>query len=425
MSISALTGLADTLLATLLQRSLSASHASDLASLFLPPQLADPTATLSASDLAAQLSGARGRLLDLTTAATALDLANPTSVFFSATISSSDSSVATGAVIAGTSPSTTPATASYTFTVSQLAVAQANVGTALSSNTANGFQSGTNTFQVTQNGVSTNVSFSVTNGDSNLTVLTNMAAAINNNSALGITASVHTDAGAGTSQLVVQAKQTGTANTFTLTDVSKSAISDAGVASATTAAANASYTQNGVALTSSTNELYIDTGAQVKVTLLSTSSTPVVLTVGPDKSLISGAIASLATAYDSAKGFFDSSTLYPGTAAQLGSVVSRLRAQLSNIGVMVGAGGGLSVDSTALSNAITRSPSAVQQALGDVGGLAKELRAIGDTQLSQGNAGMGPVPPFNPGYAPRVLAGMFASRLQGLRATGLLVDALI
>jgi hypothetical protein len=63
--------------------------------------------------------------------------------------------------------------------------------------------------------------------------------------------------------------------------------------------------------------------------------------------------------------------------------------------------------------------------LGDAGGLAKEVRAIADTQLAIPAVARGPLPPFQSGTIVRVLAGAYAARLNHLALRGSLVDALL
>lgn len=426
MRTSGLTSIADTILTNLAGATAQAvTGRSYLASLFLPADLGDATARLSPADLVATLRGARDNLMGLSSASERLDLANPTSVFFFGTGSSSDSAAIDVRAYAGVSTDTQPTQQTYTFTVSQVAQAQANVGTALTSSTVSGFTAGTNTVRVTQNGTTTDVSFTVGAGETNATVLDNFAAAVNATTNLGVSASVNTDAMAGTSQLVIQSRYTGTTYGFTLTNVAGAPVTNAGVGTATTAAANASYTQNGVALSGSSNELFLGSTAGLKVTLRTTTSSAITVTVGPDTAQIGSAIATLVSAYNAARGFFDERTdTYPAVSNHLVSVVSRLSAQLRNIGIEVGSGGLLSTDSDRLDAALTRALATVQRALGDSGGLARETRTIADTFLSQPAALTNPLPPFQETYGPRQLAADFAGRLNTLRTAGLLVSAL-
>jgi hypothetical protein len=246
MAIGPVGDVADTLLSAFLQNSLKAALGNPTAGLFPPEDANDPLVRLGARDLVALLRNVRGNFVSLATAATRLDLASPTSAFFVATAESSDASKLTASVMPGISQDTTPPRANYSFTISQLAVAQANVGTELASNATTTFQSGANTVRVTQNGTNTDVTFNVNATETNLTSLNTLAAAINGTAGLGVEATVVTDAVAATSQIVVQAKLAGTVNAFTLTNQQKLPVTRAGIGTATTSAANASYTQDGV-----------------------------------------------------------------------------------------------------------------------------------------------------------------------------------
>lgn len=426
MAIGSVGNVADTLLSVILQNSLKAGLGNSTAALFAGEDATDPLVRLGARDLVALLRNVRGNFVSLATTAARLDLANPTSAFFVAAVTSSDTSKVTATVFPGISQDTTPPRATYSFTISQLAVAQANVGTALTSNSTTTFQSGTNTLRVTQNGTNTDVSFSVGASETNLTSLTNLAAAINGTAGLGVKATVATDAVAGTSQIVVQAKVAGTVNAFTLTDQVQLPVTRAGIGSATTSAANASFTQDGVPLTTSTNTVYLGASAQLKVNFLGTTASPVVLSVVPDKAQIAGAISTLVGAFNDAKTFLENQAeLYRDAVTQLGSVVSRLGGQLSNIGIDLDASGTLAVQAAKLGVALDQYLATVRQVVGDVGGLAKELRAIADTQLATPLVQKSPLPPFRSGFMPHILAGAFAGRLHASQLQGLLVDALI
>src|SRR5262249_3162021 len=263
---------------------------------------------------------------------------------------------------------------------SQLAQAQANVGTTLPDSATNAFTTGVNTVRITQNGTVTDVSFVVLANDTNATVLASFADAINATDGLGVGASVHTDAVAGTSQLVLSATTEGTANSFSLSNVAGTPVADAGVGSAAVAAANASYTQNGVPLSASTNDLYLGSDASLHVTLRSTTTSPVLVAVGADTSALSSAIAALVGSYNTAHGFFASNDdVYPLVARQLGSVASRLGGGLQTIGIAVGSDGALSTDASRLSASLGDASASVQRTIGEAGGLAPNLRTIADT----------------------------------------------
>lgn len=418
---------ADQLLTSLLERSfqraLTSGNSALLASL---SAASDGTAGLSAAQLVAVLGGTRSSLLGLGSSAAKLDAANPLSVFFTGAATTTDSSVATVRVIPGSSAYTAPAAGSYRITVQQVAVAQVNQGTALGSTATSSFAPGTNTVRITQNGTTTDVSFTVGATDTNATVLTSLADAINATSGLGVTAAVITDDTAGTSQLAITATATGTSNAFTLSNVAGTPVTDAGLGTATTAAANAIYVVDGTTYTQSSNEVYLGPTAKVHVTLVGASTTPVVVTVGPDTQEVTTAVVGLVSDYNDAHAFFASNPdALSGVAQQLASVVSRNSARLRAIGISVAADGSLSVDTGRLASVLENSPSTVRDVLGDAGGVAKEIRAIADTQLAIPAIARNPLPPFQPGTVVRTLAGAYAARVSRLALRGSLVDALL
>lgn len=420
---SRLADIADNVLAGLAaSRAQSTIGPALFSSLFVPSGMTDPLGQLSSRELVAVLGTARTTLIGLSSSAAQLDLANPLSTFYGAAVASSDTSAITARVRAGAE---VRSDATYRFTVSQLAQAQANVGTALTSSDVNSFSIGTNTVRVTQNGSTTDVSFTVGAGDSNATVLAGFADAINATENLGVAASVHTDAVAGTSQLVITATTEGTVNAFSLGSVAGSPVASAGVGSASVAAANASYTQNGVPLSSSTNDLYLGENASLHLTLLATTSSPVLVAVGADGSALSAAITTLVGSYNTAHSFFASNDdVYPVVARQLGSTVSRLGGQLQAIGLLVGSDGSLTTDTTRLTASLNGAMASVERTLGQGGGLAPDLRAIADTFLTQPATLHPPSAPYQPIFGPQQFASQYAGRLNGLRLQGLLVSAL-
>jgi flagellar hook-associated protein 2 len=420
-------GLVDSLINDLVSQSAGAAFApAAFAARVLPSALTDSSASLAGSPLADLLSTARASLLGLASTARQLDLASPLSAFFSASATSSNPSAILAQATPGSSVTTAPPQATYTFSVSQVAVAQANVGSALPSNGTGTFAAGTDTIGVTQHGVTTDVSVAVGANDTNATVLANLAAAINDTPGLGVTASVLTDPIAGTSQLVVEAATTGTASAFSLSDVAGTAVASAGVGNATTAAANASFTENGTALTSSSNDLYLGDLGQLHVTLLAPTAAPVTVTIGPDTSQITAAIASFVDAFNGAQAFFGAhADTFPGVGAELSSLAARLAPQLATIGIATAPDGTLSIDAAKLAAAVGQQLGSVRTVLADVGGLASEASAIATTRLQNPLTTVAPLPPRTPGFVPQRLAAQFGGELASLRLTGLLVDALL
>jgi len=202
------------------------------------------------------------------------------------TATSSDEDVVTATASDGTT------TGSYTIKVSAAAAAQraASNGTTTTASSSGSF---------TINGTSVSVS----SGDS----LSTIASSINKASA-GVTASVINNT------LLIQSNSSGTANTMTFTDSSSIlknlGIVDSSAAVVTTnsgyqAAANASFTVNGVSMTSSSNTV---TSAVSGVTFKIAGEGTSTVTIGNNTSGIKTMIQDFLDAYNSLYSYIDSTT---------------------------------------------------------------------------------------------------------------------
>lgn len=425
MASSAIAGIADRVLTAFVAPTAMTGTSRDaFTSLFLPESLRDQTAQLSGNDLVSLLLGSRRSLLGLSSAAERLDVAHPLSLFHGAGVTSSNSAAVTADITSGISAGTKPETADYNITIGQLALAQSNVGTALTGADANGFTAGTNTVRFVQHGITTDVSFTVTGGQSNLSVLNAFASAVNASTS-NVKANVRSDAIAGTSRLVLTSRLTGTTNAFTLSDVTGSAVSNAGVDTTTTSAQNAAYNINGEVFSTDSNDFYLGAYANLRINLTAASSSAVVVSVKPDVSRLVNAISTLTNAYNTAKSLFETyRDINPAVSAHLGTVADRLQHDLANIGITVNSSGSFDVDTDDLKAALTARYGTVQRVIGEPHGLAPDLRSIANTMLARPSAEVAPLPAFQAGYTPQLLAGSYATRLDGIRLTGLLVDAL-
>jgi flagellar hook-associated protein 2 len=212
---------------------------------------------------------------------------------------------------------------------------------------------------------------------SGVNTLTDLENAINT-AAIGVTASIVTDASG--SRLAIVSNTSGTAGNFTAT-------STGGSLGFTTAAtgANASLTVNGIAISSASNTV---TGAIPGVTLnlLSANpSTPVNLSVTPNTSAASAAINQFVSDYNTLIGnlnkeFSDNSGAGQGSLAQdptvqtlqggllglldytstTGTGTSATVTSLASLGITVGTDGTLSVNSSTLNNSLQNNFSQVQ-----------------------------------------------------------------
>ena len=338
------------------------------------------------------------------------------------TATSSDSSVVT----ATAQPTATAGT--HSVFVSQLAKSDTLVSNELtqsgtSISTATG--AGTFTFSITVDGKATNVNVNVAAGDTNSTVLTNIANAVNSAGA-GVTASVVNDTST-TSRLVFQSTNTGSTNAVSVADVTgtllqnvgwtssvissrtASTSTSAGYVNSSTSTLDANFTLDGIPIVSSSNTVSnVLTGVTLNLAgSQQSTANPVTLTVGPDTSTIQTTLNTFISKYNSVISTLntdvtdttstDSSgnqTVTRGPLAgdvsimnlqmslenivmgQVSSAVSGGPNTLSAIGITLNNDGTLSIsDQSKLNSALTSNPSAVIALFNSSSGVATQLNA--------------------------------------------------
>jgi flagellar hook-associated protein 2 len=292
---------------------------------------------------------------NLAEAASQLQLTSPDNVFNQMVATSSDPNSISVSAQSGATAST------YNVTVNQLAMAQQNNGTSLSSNSITSLTPGTYSFTAQVGGQQYNISFNVNQGDTNQTVLDNMAQAINCAN-VGITAIVNNNPYFGTSQLEINANNTGTNNAFTLTDVSGNAVSYTGANTVTAEATNANYTINGVSGTSQTNTVNVDNN-NLTMTFNKTISDATV-TVAHDMQSISNSINNFVNNYNEMLTYVNQNQQYisPLVASELTQNYEYQASNLQAIGITQNPDMTLSIDQNTLNNAIQNNFSTIQAA---------------------------------------------------------------
>ncbi|ORX23339.1 flagellar hook protein FliD [Thermoanaerobacterium sp. PSU-2] len=300
---------------------------------------------------------------NLNETASQLQLTSPDNVFNQMVATSSDPN----SISVSAQPGATAST--YSVTVNQLAMAQQNNGTSLSSNSVTSLTPGTYSFTAQVGGQQYNISFNVNQGDTDQTVLDNMAQAINSAN-IGITAIVNNNPYLGTSQLEINANNTGTNNAFTLTDVSGNAVSYTGANTVTVEATNANYTINGVSGTSQTNTVNVDNN-NLTMTFNKTVSNATV-TVAPDTQSISDSINNFVNDYNEMLTYVNQNQQYisPLVASELTQSYEYQASNLQAIGITQNPDMTLSIDQNTLNNAIQNNFSTVQAAFAGFDGLA-------------------------------------------------------
>jgi flagellar hook-associated protein 2 len=274
---------------------------------------------MALSRRSATLSDLKSSLSALRTKAQALAQAGTLSPFQVKAVSSSNTSVATATA------STSALAAVHALSVSQLAKSSTVVSTQLTStgtDVAAAEGAGTKSVKVTYDGTdpatsgtAVTVNVTLNAGDTNSTILTNLATAINNDATLAakVSASVVNDTSS-TSRLVLTSKQTGLANKVRVADTTGTLLNaiqlNSEVASSGTAGGylfadatlDAKFKLDGLDMTRSSNSVS-DVLTGVTINLLGLSASDVTLAVSPDKSAMKASVQEFLDAYNKALTF--------------------------------------------------------------------------------------------------------------------------
>lgn len=339
--------------------------------------------TLSTSKVQLQQSDFRQQLVDFNnaakkigTAAKAFDSGN--SVFERKYVT------ADTAAITGEAKSSAKA-AQYDIGVTQLAVGQRNTSVSLASNSLGGLSAGTYTLGITSgSGAEKQVSFAVGATDSNSQALNKISTAINKAN-LGIRAEVKTSGNQ--SYLNLESRNTGTANAFSLRDISGNAASALTLNNSAQAAKDAQYIVNGANYESASNAVAIDNGnGNVNLTLrgLTAAGTAKVV-VGADTAKTVAAVKTLVESYNEMNDIINSAGNATKRFERLlagiqGEVSGIQRRDYSNIGISFDkTSGTLSLDEEKLTKAITQNQSGVKSLLSGRSGLSGMAAALAAT----------------------------------------------
>ncbi len=353
-----------------------------------------------------------------------LSLTGANSKFLSFAASSSATAIAT------VSASSVASKGTHSLVVTQLAKADTIVSSQLAS-TGTGVLSaagtGEKTIRLSVNGVDTEVTISLEAGDTNTTVMSKIAAAVNG-SAAGVSASVVADTPT-TSKLVFRSKETGSANAISLEDVSGSLLQSIGLnsqdvsqriaATGTTggflysdaATLDANFNVDGIDIIRGSNSVS-DVLAGVTIELKgihAPGDQPVSISVGVDKSAVRATIDKFIKAYNEALGTITAKlAVDPDTKVReifagditfrnlrmnlrtIGSEVVSSAAPgnprlLSDIGIKTNADGTLSIsDTAALDAALDSDIAKVADLFSSSNGIAVRLKALTEVFVSTG-----------------------------------------
>jgi flagellar hook-associated protein 2 len=273
----------------------------------------------------------------------------------------------------------------YTVNVSKIAIAQVNKGANLNSNDKADNQ-GINAISIQVGAFQAkNISFTITNTDTNSSALNKMASAINDSKS-GVTANVVSDSETGTSYLNITANKTGVDNSFNISDTSGNMAAAVGVNAKSVTAQNAEYTVNGKQFTSQYNTNSIDNN-KVKLIFDKAENKDIKLSVGTDNASIKTDIKSLVTSYNklindvnaNAESFSGAHKL----GYELGNIVKSRNSSLESIGVTENKDNTLTIDDKKLDDSIKNNLYKVKDLFNSYNGISDKLNAKSNEVISE------------------------------------------
>jgi flagellar hook-associated protein 2 len=371
------------------------------------------------------LSDLKTKLNALNSVAKDLKATGTTSKF---NVFSADSSLAS--VLTATAGSTA-AMGTHSLLVTQLAKVDTVISSQLFSSAtdiAAAEGAGTKSIRLSVNGTSVDVSFDIAAGQSNNTVLGNIASAVNASSTASVTASVVTDT-TGTSRLVFASKASGSLQAVSLSDQTGTVLNRIGLGAGVVAGRTASTATTGGYLYSSSalldaklkvdgiditrgsntiNDVLTGVTLELKGIQLATD-TPLTLKVSADKSKVKTAVEDFIKAYNDALGYINTKTsvnpdnktreifasdqAFKGLkmnmrslmSSSVSSVVSGNPTILSQVGIKVASNGTLSIgDSTKFEEALSTDVRKVSDLFNSSDGLAGRLSTLMESFTSTG-----------------------------------------
>lgn len=326
--------------------------------------------------------------------------------------------------VASATAASTASTGSYSLSVSNLAQAQTLI-TAGQASTTTAIGNGTLTFNFgTINGTATNGQYGAgttftDSGASAKTVtisssdnsLSGIAQAINSAN-IGVTASIINDGTTNGNRLSLSVNNTGAANSLQISvsgdPALQSLLSEDPTGTQnltqTSAAQNANFTLNGLAVTSASNT-NTTTLPGVTLNLLGTTTTATTLNIAANNSGITTAVNNLVSAYNSIQGTITKATAYNSASKTGGplegqyginNILTQVQtildgsvngapnelSMLAQVGVTFNSDGTLSVNSSQLQTAITNNPAGVASMFASNGATTDSLVSYGGSSAS-------------------------------------------
>lgn len=322
------------------------------------------------SEMSSYLSSMNSNVNSVKNSAKSLITSNPNSTFNKKAVVSSNSAAITGTAAPNANE------ANYTLNISKLAKSQVNTGTQIKSNENTSFATGVNTISLkVGNNEARNISFVVNEGDTNKVSLENMAKAINY-AKVGVSANIISNNDTGESYLKLTSDKTGADNSFTVSDIKGNAANASGINTITQNAQNAEYTVNGEKHISEENTVNLENN-KVQLTFNKADGKDIKVNINRDVNAIKSDIKNFVESYNKTINFTETYAENFSGANQIkqefaGGVRSR-RYSLEGIGITQNSNGTLSVNEEKLKNSIETNASKVEDILGGINGVAKNI----------------------------------------------------
>ncbi|HEX6512792.1 MAG TPA: hypothetical protein VF157_10865, partial [Chloroflexota bacterium] len=300
-------------------------------------------------------------------AATALAPRNAFNAFQQVGVSSSQASVVDGSALTGARIAT------YRLTVLRLAAAQENVGELLAREAPAALTPGQHRFELRTFAGAKTLGVQVAPGESNDSVLTQMAAAINQ-AGLGVIATLARPTPS-TVQIAITATAGGSASSFSLSDVDGWLVRTSGATREAREAQDAAYILDGVRTMAPTNHILLQGGrVQLEVRTI-TRGAEVAISVGPDRSGVFEAVEQLtqAVSHMAAVVVENEAYLSPVFVGDFKSAIQALGPRVKPVGIRVEPDGSMSVDQGTFEAIFEQHPDEVEAILASPDGAAQRI----------------------------------------------------
>lgn len=325
-------------------------------------QIFSQESSLALSELYSQVSS-------LSLLADKLTATEINSVFNDRTAKSSDSSVLTATAWDGYLPGTVATEATYDISVSQLAQGQENTSATLAGSDESVVDAGINVFSFIIDELDYELTITVAADATNGDILYEISRVINEKVS-GVAAEIAENDGA--LNMTLTSDATGTAASFSVSDITGNAVAATAMDTITTEASDAVYSVNEEEFASATNSVYLDNAA-VQANFYGVGD--VTLDVGPNETSVYNAVTSLAYGINSFIDFYNSNSDYlrEDLLVSFNSIIADQETYLESIGITVGNEGFVQINEYALTNAINQNPLAVEDIFASFDGLAEKI----------------------------------------------------